>query len=189
MSLQSLTSASQSNAESTTFAVEMNAGKLSNDKYLKFLWNMYLLYDIMEDVALSMGCFAPRDPQMPPGDEPLDGLMQADDILADFKELGGDENNPPEMVKAVKEYRSHIVNNIQHDKQKLMAHIYANHMGDLEGKSAGKVPGSGKMYQFSDISVSKEEMKNLLEARVSESDSIECNIAYGYRQQIYEQLA
>ena len=63
MSLQSLTSASQSNAESTSFAVEMNAGKLSNEKYLKFLWNMYMLYDIMEDVALSMGCFAPKDPQ------------------------------------------------------------------------------------------------------------------------------
>ena len=46
MSLQSLTSASQSNAESTTFAVEMNAGKLSNDKYLKFLWNMYMLYAV-----------------------------------------------------------------------------------------------------------------------------------------------
>ena len=189
MSLQSLTSASQSNAESTSFAVEMNAGKLSNDKYLKFLWNMYMLYDIMEDVALSMGCFAPNDPQMPAGDEPLDGLMQAEDLLADFKELGGDEANPPATVAAVDEYINHIIKSIQHDKQKLMAHVYANHMGDLEGKHADKVPGSGKMYQFSDISVSKEEMKKLLEARVSESDSVECNIAYGYRQKIYEQLA
>ena len=109
MSLQSLTSASQSNAESTSFAVEMGAGKLSNDKYQKFLWNMYTLYDIMEDVALSMGCFAPKDPQMPAGDEPLDGLMQADDILADFKELGGDEANPPAVVEAVNEYISHII--------------------------------------------------------------------------------
>ena len=70
-----------------------------------------------------------------------------------------------------------------------MAHVYANHMGDLEGKYADKVPGSGKMYQFADMTTSKEEMKNLLDARVSDADSIECNIAYGYRQKIYEQLA
>ncbi|MAS63597.1 MAG: hypothetical protein CL815_00020 [Coraliomargarita sp.] len=189
MSLQSLTSASQANAESTSFAVEMNAGKISNDKYLKYLWNMYMLYDIMEDVALSMGCFAPMDPQMPGNDLPLDGLMQASDILEDFKELGGDESNPPATVAAIDEYINHIIKSIQHDKQKLMAHVYANHMGDLEGKYADKVPGSGKMYQFADMTTSKEEMKNLLDARVSDADSIECNIAYGYRQKIYEQLA
>jgi len=188
MSLQSLTSAHKQNADRSTFAVDMGAGKISEEKYKKFLWNMYMLYDVMEDVAMSMGCFGPVDPQMPGDDFPLDGLIQADEILADFKELGGDEANPPAMVSAVEEYRSHIVTKIQHDKQKLMTHVWANHMGDLEQKYKGKVPGSGKMWEFGEMERSVEEMKALLDKRVSESDEIEANIAYGYRQKIYEQL-
>ena len=81
MSLESLTQAAKQNADRTEFAREMMAGNLSEDKYKTFLWNAYLVYDILEDVAASMGAFAPMDPSMPADDLPLDGLQQADDIL------------------------------------------------------------------------------------------------------------
>ena len=100
MSLESLTQAAKQNADRTEFAREMMAGNLSEDKYKTFLWNAYLVYDILEDVAASMGAFAPMDPSMPADDLPLDGLQQADDILADFVELGGDPDNPPATVQA-----------------------------------------------------------------------------------------
>ena len=93
-------------------------------------------------------------------------------------------------MAATEEYRSHIVKNIQHDKQKLMAHVYVNHMGDLSGGQmiAKKIPGSGKMYKFEKLEVSQEVMKDLIRQRVSEDDEIEANIAFGYRTKIYEQL-
>lgn len=190
MSLASLTKAAHENAERTAFAREMMSGNMSEDKYKMFLWNTWLLYDLLEDVASSMGCFGPMALDMPGDDKPLDGLVSADEILEDFKELGGDPDNPPATMAATEEYRSHIVKNIQHDKQKLMAHVYVNHMGDLSGGQmiAKKIPGSGKMYKFEKLEVSQEVMKDLIRQRVSEDDEIEANIAFGYRTKIYEQL-
>ena len=190
MSLKSLTLAAHQNAERTEFAREMMSGNMSDEKYKTFLWNIWLVYDLLEDVAASMGAFGPMDPTMPGDDLPLDGLKQADDIEADFKELGGDMDNPPATMAATEEYRNHIVKNIQHDKQKLLAHIYVNHMGDLSGGQmlAPKVPGSGKMYKFESMGHSIEEMKELIRRRVSEDDHIEANIAFGYRTKMYEQL-
>jgi heme oxygenase len=39
---------------------------------------------------------------------------------------------------------------IMHDADKLMAHLYVLHMGDLSGGQmiAKRVPGEGRMYQF-----------------------------------------
>ena len=190
MSLESLTQAAKQNADRTEFARVMTAGNLSEDKYKTFLWNAYLVYDILEDVAASMGAFAPMDPSMPADDLPLDGLQQADDILADFVELGGDPDNPPATVQATEDYRSHVVKNIQHDKQKLIAHLYVNHMSDLTNGPTleKKAPGSGKMYKFEAMSHSIEEMKELVSRRFTEDDAIEANIGFGYRLQQYEQL-
>ena len=88
------------------------------------------------------------------------------------------------------EHSSIIIKDIQHDKQKLMTHIYVNHMGHLSGGQMlmKKIPGSGKMYKFEDMGHSVDEMKNLIRKRVSEDDAIEANIGFGYRLQQYEQL-
>ena len=137
-----------------------------------------------------MGVFASVDPQMPADDLPLDGLVSADEIMEDFKELGGDPANPPAMMAMVDEYRSHIVKSIQHDKKKLTAHIWAWHYNDLEKANdmKGKVPGSGKMWSFANMRHSIEEMKGLLDRRVDDDDEIEVNIANGYKQKLYDQL-
>lgn len=190
MSLASLTQAAHQNAERQEFARNMMSGEMSEAEYKTYLWNMWLVYDVLEDVALSMGVFGPQDLSMPGDDLPLDGLTQADDIMADFVELGGDVDNPPVTVDAVEEYRSHIIKNCQHDKDKLMAHVYVRHMGDLSGGQmiAAKVPGSGKMYQFADMSHSVDEMKNAIRARTKDSMADEANKAFEFSIKIFEQL-
>lgn len=190
MSLAELTYAAHQNAERQEFARKMMSGEISQEEYKTYLWNMYMLYDILEDVALSMGCFGPQDPSMPDDDLPLDGLTQADDILADFEELGGDPENPPALVPATEEYRSHIVKNCQHDTDKLMAHIYVRHMGDLSGGQMIKdrVPGSGRMYQFAEMNHSVEEMKQLIRRRTNDGMAEEANKAFELSTKIFEQL-
>ena len=110
--------------------------------------------------------------------------------MEDFKELGGDPANPPATMAMVDEYRGHIVKNIQHDKQKLTAHIWAWHHNDLDKANdmKSKVPGSGKMWSFEKMNHSIEEMKNLIDRRVGDDDEIEVNIANGYKQKLYDQL-
>lgn len=190
MSLASLTAAAHGNAERQEFAREMMSGNMSEAKYRTYLWNMWLVYDILEDVALSMGCFGPQNPNMPDDDLPLDGLIQADDIMADFKELGGDPENPPTTVQAVEDYRTHIITNCQHDPDKLFAHIYVRHMGDLSGGQMikDKVPGSGKMYQFAEMSHSVEEMKELIRRRTHDGMADEANKGFDFAIKIFEQL-
>jgi heme oxygenase len=188
--LASLTQAAHQNAERQEFAREMMSGNMSEAKYKTYLYNMWLIYDILEDVALSMGVFGPQDLTMPDDDLPLDGLTQADDIWADYEELGGTEANPPTVVAATEAYRSHIIANCQHDTAKLMAHVYVRHMGDLSGGQMimAKVPGSGRMYQFADMGHSVEEMKALIKRRTTDAMAPEAEIAFAFATQIFEQL-
>ena len=190
MSLASLTQAAHQNAERQAFAREMMSGNMSQEKYKTYLYNMWLVYDILEDVALSMGCFGPEDLTMPDDDLPLDGLTQADDIWADYTELGGTEDNPPQVVASTEAYRSHIVTNCQHDKDKLFAHVYVRHMGDLSGGQMikNKVPGSGKMYTFEAMTHSVDEMKTLIRKRTKDSMSDEANISFNFSTKIFEEL-
>jgi|TARA_B110000240_G_scaffold52859_1_gene60383 heme oxygenase len=190
MSLASLTKVAHQNAERQEFAREMMSGNMSNEKYKTYLYNMWLVYDLLEDVALSMGCFGPEDLSMPEDDLPLDGLTQADDIWADYTELGGTEENPPQVVPSTEAYRSHIVTNCQHDKDKLFAHVYVRHMGDLSGGQMikNKVPGSGKMYTFEAMTHSVDEMKTLIRKRTKDSMSDEANISFNFSTKIFEEL-
>ena len=190
MSLASLTKVAHQNAERQEFAREMMSGNMSNEKYKTYLYNMWLVYDLLEDVALSMGCFGPEDLSMPEDDLPLDGLTQADDSWADYTELGGTEENPPQVVPSTEAYRSHIVTNCQHDKDKLFAHVYVRHMGDLSGGQMikNKVPGSGKMYTFEAMTHSVDEMKTLIRKRTKDSMSDEANIAFDFSTKIFEEL-
>tara|TARA_B110000444_G_scaffold210903_1_gene206471 strand:- start:39 stop:632 length:594 start_codon:yes stop_codon:yes gene_type:complete len=192
MSLASLTQAAHQNAERQAFAREMMSGNMSQEKYKTYLYNMWLVYDILEDVALSMGCFGPEDLSMPDDDLPLDGLTQADDIWADYVELGGaaDGSNPPQIAPSAEAYRSHIVKNCQHDKDKLFAHVYVRHMGDLSGGQMikAKVPGSGKMYEFADMNHSVDEMKQLIRKRTKDSMADEANKAFDLSTKIFEEL-
>ena len=190
MSLASLTKVAHQNAERQEFAREMMSGSMSNEKYKTYLYNMWLVYDLLEDVALSMGCFGPEDLSMPEDDLPLDGLTQADDIWADYTELGGTEENPPQVVPSTEAYRSHIVTNCQHDKDKLFAHVYVRHMGDLSGGQMikNKVPGSGKMYTFEAMTHSVDEMKTLIRKRTKDSMSDEANISFNFSTKIFEEL-
>ena len=189
MSLASLTQAAHQNAERQAFAREMMSGNMSQEKYKTYLYNMWLVYDILEDVALSMGCFGPEDLSMPDDDLPLDGLTQADDIWADYVELGGaeDGSNPPQIAPSAEAYRSHIVKNCQHDKDKLFAHVYVRHMGDLSGGQmiARKVPGKGLFYQFDK---SHDELKAHIRERINDDMADEAKLCFDYATKLFQEL-
>ena len=82
-------------------------------------------------------------------------------IEQDFLELWEDKENPPPIVPSTHEYIDHM-RSIMNDREKIMAHIYVLHMGDLSGGQmiAKKIPGEGRMYQFDgDISAIKDAIR------------------------------
>lgn len=72
----------------------------------------------------------------------------------------------------------------------MFAHIYVRHMGDLSGGQMIKdrVPGSGKMYQFADMTHSIDEMKGLIRRRTKDSMADEANKAFEFSTKIFEEL-
>ena len=80
----------------------------------------------------------------------------------------------------------HIIS-IQQDPDKLMAHIYVRHMGDLSGGQmiAEKVPGSGTMYKFDeDIDSLKEKIR----ARLDDSMADEAKLAFDFATKLFKQM-
>jgi hypothetical protein len=67
-----------------------------------------------------------------------------------------------------------------------MAHIYVRHMGDLSGGQmiAKKVPGSGRYYQFEDVDV----LKNKIRERLSDELAEEANLAFDFSIAMFQQL-
>jgi len=136
--LKELTREEHTNAERQAFVKVLMSGKINPKFYATYLWNQHKKYDLLEALAMSHGLL---------NDFP--SIIRKNHILNDFAELWTEGEEPPELLPSTIEYINHMKNIIS-DPNKLMAHIYVLHMGDLSGGQmiARKVPGQGHMYQF-----------------------------------------
>ena len=118
----------------------------------------------------------------------LNGLMdirRAPNIWADYEELWEDLDNPPQLLPVCREYADHIMS-IKEDPQKLFAHIYTRHMGDLSGGQMirKKIPGSGTLYDFEDGPA----LKELIRERLDDSMADEAKICFNFATKTFQEL-
>lgn len=147
--LKELLKEQHTNAERQQFVKVLMSGKINPKFYATYLWNQHKKYDLLEAMATAHGLL-----------NEFPEIRRKLRIEADFKELW-DEETPPEIVPSTHEYIEHM-KTVMSDPEKLMAHIYVLHMGDLSGGQmiARKVPGEGSMYQFEgDIDSIKEKIR------------------------------
>ena len=94
------------------------------------------------------------------------------------------EAEPPTFVST----RNHIdrIIRISKDDDKLMAHIYVRHGGDLYGGQMIKemVPGSATVYDFVDVKKSIKE----LESRLNDNMESEARMSFMYAQSLFDEL-
>ena len=147
--LKELTWEHHKDAERQDFVKVLMSGKINPKFYATYLWNQHKKYDLIEAIAKSHGLFA---------DVPM--LPRKLAIEKDFLELWED-NAPPTILPSTKDYIAHVKNIIP-DSDRVMAHLYVLHMGDLSGGQMikKKVPGEGRMYQFEgDVKEIKEKIR------------------------------
>lgn len=171
--LRELTQEHHSTAERQLFAKELISGKISKWKYATYLFNQHPQYNLLETLGMLHG---------------LVDVRIAPKIHADYSELWSEfEPNQPPLLPVVKEYMDHLLT-IKNDADKLMAHIYVRHLGDMSGGQmiARKVPGSGTMYQFEeDVKILKQRVKD----RCTDDMTEEANICFDFATKMFQQMA
>jgi heme oxygenase len=173
--LKELTKEEHTNAERQAFVKVLMSGRINPKLYATYLWNQHKKYDILEAMAMVQGLL---------NDTPT--IRRKMKIEADFLELWDDKVNPPVLVPSTLEYIEHM-RGVMTDPDKLMAHLYVLHMGDLSGGQmiARKVPGEGRMYQFEgDI----QDIKEKIRAKIHDGMAEEAKYVFGSSTKLFQEL-
>jgi heme oxygenase len=174
MSLRDLTHDAHKNAETQPFVKVLFSGKINPKLYATFLKNQHPCYEILEVCAMPH--------QLLHG---LPDIRRAPAILADFQELWTEADGDPQMLPTTDNYIKYILS-IKDQPQRLMAHIYVRHMGDLAGGQmiAKRVPGSGRMYQFEDADV----LKTAIRERINDNMAEEAKVCFQFAADMFKDM-
>ena len=76
---------------------------------------------------------------------------------------------------------------IMNDADKLMAHVYVRHMGDLSGGQmiAKRVPGQGRMYKFDK---GHDELKEIVRSKLNDDMADEAKLCFDFATKMFVQL-
>ena len=135
--IKELTKEIHKNAERQEFVKTLMSGTIRPELYAIYLYNQLQCYSVLEKYGMHNDLFR----QTP-------GLQRAENIHKDYEKLWPDLSSPPQLTASTKKYIEHI-ETIQDDPEKLYAHIYVRHMGDLSGGQmiSKKVPVK-RYYDF-----------------------------------------
>ena len=76
---------------------------------------------------------------------------------------------------------------IREDIDKVMAHVYVRHMGDLSGGQMlkKKVPGSGKLYQFDD---DVDSIKEKIRSKCKDTMAEEAKLCFHFATELFKEM-
>jgi len=174
MSLKELTHEAHKKAETQPFVKILFSGSIDPKLYAIYLKNQHPQYEILEACAMAQGLLTG-----------LPDIRRAPAILEDYLELHGETELEPKTLPIVKRYMDYILS-IKDEPQRLMAHLYVRHMGDLAGGQmiAKRVPGAGKYYQFKD----PDSLKTAIRERLSDDMVDEAIVCFSFAEDFFKEM-
>ena len=126
------------NAERQQFVQLLMSGEIDEKLYATYLFNQLACYSKLEQYCLESSLFIDTR-----------NLPRAPHIYYDYKHLWQDVDKPPELTESTKAYVEHL-ETIRGENEKLYAHVYVRHLGDLSGGQMikRKTPGPNRYYVF-----------------------------------------
>jgi heme oxygenase len=165
MSLKELTALNHAKAENTPFMKAVFAKTLPADLWTDWTYQKWLFYGAIEGAAGANRLL---------GDLP--DLRRAFYLAMDYADMNGD--NPQHQFRpVVVDYYNYILS-ISKDPNKIMAHLYTWHMGDMFGGQMIKkiVPGSHRNLEFEDVRT----LMTNIRAKLDDSMGDEANVAFDW---------
>ena len=142
------------NAERQDFVKILMSGEIDPRLYATYLYNQLACYSKLEEYCLESSLFMDTK-----------NLPRAPHIHYDYTHLWTDIGSPPELTESTKAYVEHL-DTIRGENEKLYAHVYVRHLGDLSGGQMimRKTPESNRYYIFKHKEV--KEYKRIVKERV-----------------------
>lgn len=174
--LRQLTHEKHQRTEHAKFAHRLLKRQITPEQYYIYMSNQLVAYYVLEGVASQCGLF-----------DGIESVKRAANISKDVAELEreyGFENAP--RLASTKHYVDYI-QYISREPDRVMAHVYVRHMGDLSGGQIIKefVPGSGMHYSF-DRDV--DELKTKIREKLHDGMADEANKCFDMIYDIFEEL-
>jgi heme oxygenase len=145
-------------------------------QYYVYLSNQLLCYYVLESAATNKGLL-----------NGIEVIKRSNQISKDLTELEREHGfSIPKHLKSIDRYIDYV-GSISSEPDRLMAHIYVRHMGDLSGGQILRklVPGSGLHYQFDeDVDVLKQKIRDKLHDGMAD----EANRCFDMIYEFFEEL-
>jgi heme oxygenase len=165
MSLKDLTLDKHAEAESTKFMKAVFAKTLPFDLWVDWTLQKSLFYGTIEDFAGANGLL-----------DDLPDLRRESYLTLDYNAMNSDSAQHAYRPVVI-EYNDYLVS-ISNDPNKIMAHLYTWHMGDMFGGQMIKkiVPGSHRNLEFADTRT----LMTNIRAKLDDSMGDEANVAFDW---------
>jgi len=153
--IKELTMEHHKDAERQDFVRILMSGNINKQLYACYLYNQLACYSELEKHAQQLSLF-----------KDLNSLPRSEALHYDYNALWNHENGKPPLTESTNKYIEHI-KSISESAEKLYAHIYVRHLGDLSGGQMirKKTPGPNRYYRFTNTEVI--EYKRIVKERVN----------------------
>lgn len=178
--LKKLTWENHKKAERTKFMQRLIKRNITSQQYYVYLKNQTEAYRALEYSASRLGMFDFENSDLYP-------ILRTANMLEDIENMETNYDVSDDLIlPTIHKYKDYI-EQIKNEKDKLMAHVYVRHMGDLSGGQIIKklVPGPTRVYDFE---ADTEELKNAVRKKLHDGLVDEANKCFVMVQEFLDEL-